>query len=102
MIASDLIDKLRLRMTGRITANYSDDFLESELDTAISKVAEKRWVEVDELEDKFANDVVNIALYNIALIGGDFQTAHSENGINRTFITENEILQNITPKARVL
>ena len=53
----------------------------------ISKVAKRDGL-IQKIWKIFANDIVNIALYNIALIGGDFQTHHSENGISRTFVTE--------------
>ena len=98
----NLLSKLKKRMNGRINCEYCDDFLLSELENAMYKVAEKRWCDTNELEDKYENAVINVALYNIALIGGDFQTSHSENGINRAFITEQEVLKQVTPKARAL
>lgn len=101
MKADDLIEKLQTRIAHRFGgATFDEDFLLAELDSAISKVAEKRWVEPDELENKYENAVINIALYNLALIGGDFETTHDENGIKRIFMTEQEILKQVTPKAR--
>ena len=100
MIADNLLDTLRTRMKNRITENYDDDFLIEELNSAISKVASRRWVSVDDLEDSYTNAVIDIALYNLSLIGGDFESSHSENGINRVFISEQEVLKQVTPKAR--
>lgn len=102
MRADDLLDTLQTRMKNRITENYDDDFLIAELESAMAKVASRRWVSVDNLEDEYQNAVIDIALYNLALIGGDFESSHSENGINRVFISEQEVLKQITPKARAL
>lgn len=102
MKAIDLLDKLQIRMTNRFSEKYDDDFLIAELESAINKVAHKRWVDVEQLEDKYSNAVIDITLYNLALIGGDFESNHTENGITRTFISEQEILKQITPKARVM
>ena len=101
MKARDLLDTLQERMKNRISENYSDDFLIAELESAISKVASKRWVDEDKLEDKYKNAVIDVTLYNLALIGGDFQSSHSENGIDRRFISEQEVLKQVIPKARV-
>jgi len=98
----NLLPTLKSRMQYRITAEYDDSFLLTELSTAFQKVAKKRWVNPKDLEDIYANDIVNIALYNIALIGGDFQTHHSENGVSRTFVTEKEVLSTIPTRARGL
>lgn len=100
MEAPKLLEKLQERMKNRITESYDDDFLIAELESAISKVAYKRWVNADKLEDYYENAVIDIALYNISLIGGDYQTSHNENGINRSFVSEQEILKQVTPKAR--
>jgi hypothetical protein len=100
ILVNDLLLMLKTKMQNRITRDYTDAFLLSELNDAIYKVAERRWVEVEDLEDRYKYDVINIALYNIALIGGDFQISHSENGISRSFIREEDILKKITPKGR--
>lgn len=97
----DLLSALKIRMRNRITVEYDDVFLLNELTSAFNKVCKKRFVKPEELEDFYAQDIINIALYNISLIGGDFQTSHSENGISRSFLTEEEILKTIVPKARV-
>lgn len=97
-----LLPTLKLRMQNRIPVDYDNGFLLEELRSAFQKVAKKRWVNHCDLEDIYANDIVNIALYNIALIGGDFQTHHSENGISRTFVTEKEVLSTIPTRARGL
>jgi len=94
----DLLPSLKLRMQYRINTEYNDTFLLNELFSAFQKVAKKRWVALEDLEDIFAQDIINIALYNINLIGGDFQISHSENGISRSFLTEEEILKSVPTK----
>lgn len=90
-----LLPSLKLRMQNRINTEYDDTFLLNELVSAFQKVAKKRWVALEDLEDIFIQDIINIALYNINLIGGDFQYSHSENGVSRSFITEEQILKSI-------
>lgn len=102
ILVNDLLPKLKTRMENRITGSYTDSFLLSELENALYKVSERRWVDISELEDKYSYQIINIALYNIALIGGDFQKSHSENGISRGFVTEEEILKQITPKGKYI
>ena len=100
ILAEDLLKKLKTKMENRITTEFSDAFLISELQDAIFKVAERRWVDINRLDKKYESAVVEIALYNLSLIGADFQVTHNENGINRMFRTEEEILKKVTPKAR--
>lgn len=102
MEVNNLLDTLKARIKHRFTEEFEDDFLIAELESAMSKVASRRWVSIDELEDKYKNAVIDIALYNLALVGGDFESNHSENGINRTFISEQEVLKQVTPKARAI
>lgn len=98
----DLLTELKVRMENRITKVYSDEFLLSEIKAAIGKVANRAWIKADELTDEVSEHIVGIALYNVALIGGDFQSTHSENGIARTFVSERQYLDRITPQARVI
>ena len=102
MNAEELLDTLQERMNKRFVGSFDEDFLLAELESAIYKVAEKRWVEPEQLEDKYKNAVINVTLYNLALLGGDFEASHSENGISRTFMTEQEVLKQVTPKARAI
>lgn len=59
----------------------------------------------DELEKRYGNLQIRIAieLYNKA--GAEGEVAHSENGISRTYTSawiSEELLSEVTPKARVL
>lgn len=100
ILISDLLPALKTRMANRIQEEYEDEFLMGELENALYKVSERRFCEPEELENKYTNSIIEIALYNISLIGGDFQTQHSENGVQRVFVKEEEILKKIIPKAR--
>ena len=48
-----------------------------------------------ELYDKHYQDIKDLAKYNFAKMGADFQISHSENSISRTWRTEDEIMGNI-------
>lgn len=78
------------------------------LETAKSAINARRYPfgEVpDELEKRYENLQIRIAveLYNKA--GAEGETAHSENGISRSYSSawiSEELLSEVTPKARVL
>ena len=57
-----LLPSLKLRMQNRINTEYDDTFLLNELVSAFQKVAKKRWVALEDLEDIFIQDIINIAL----------------------------------------
>ena len=54
-----------------------------------------------DLYDRHFQDVKDIALYNYGKDGAEFQLSHSENGISRTWRTEDEILGNITAFVKI-
>ena len=49
-----------------------------------------------DLYNNHYQDIKDVALYNFATQGANFQTSHSENGVGRTWRTEDDILGNIT------
>lgn len=55
-----------------------------------------------DLYDKHFQDIKDVAKYNFATMGADFQTSHSENSVSRVWRTEDEILGNITAYVKVL
>ncbi len=48
-----------------------------------------------DLHDKHYQDIKDVALYNFAMMGAEFQISHSENNISRTWRTEDEVMGNI-------
>ena len=56
----------------------------------------------NELRCKYFQDIKDVARYNISIMGADFQTSHSENGVSRTWRTEDEVLGNISAYVKFL
>lgn len=55
-----------------------------------------------DLYDRYFQDIKDVAKYNFAIMGADFQKSHSENNISRTWRTEDEIMSNIVAYAKIL
>ncbi len=60
----------------------------------------EKQIEKD-LYDRHFQDIKDIALYNYGKDGADFQISHSENGVSRSWITEDEVLGNISAFVKV-
>ena len=54
----------------------------------------KEQIDMD-LYEKYYQDIKDIAAFNFATMGAEFQLSHNENGVSRTWRTEDEILGNI-------
>lgn len=61
----------------------------------------EKQIEKD-LYDKHYQDIKDVAKYNFAIMGADFQTSHSENSVSRTWRTEDEIMGNIVAYVGIL
>ena len=82
------------------------DSLTVDVDIAIRKVRELRQyqntkfnetqIEKD-LYDNCYTIIYDLVSSRYAKDGADYQKSHSENGVNRSWIDENEILKDVTP-----
>jgi hypothetical protein len=100
-----------LTQTQRLKARapeISDAEAEELLETAKSAINARRYPYADipdELERRYLDLQVRIALELYAKIGAEGETSHSENGISRSYSSawiSEELLSEVTPKARVL
>lgn len=55
-----------------------------------------------DLYDKHYQDIKDVAKYNFATKGADFQKSHSENNISRTWRTEEEVMSNVVAYVGVI
>ena len=55
-----------------------------------------------DLYDKHYQDIKDVAKYNFATMGADFQKSHSENNISRTWRTEEEVMSNVVAYVGVI
>lgn len=54
-----------------------------------------------DLYSKHYQDIKDVAKYNFATMGADFQISHGENGTSRTWRTEDEIMGNIVAYVKI-
>lgn len=96
------------RLKTRLTENVSDIELEDLLESAKAVILSRRFPfgEVPEiLEERYKDLQIRIAVEMYAKRGAEGETAHSENGVSRTYSSagvSEELLREITPKAGVV
>lgn len=96
------------RLKIRITENVTDEELEALLESAQAVIQSRRFPfgEVPEtLEERYKDLQIRIAVEMFAKRGAEGETAHSENGVSRTYSSASvseELLREITPKVGVV
>ena len=96
------------RLKIRITENVTDGELEDILESAKAVILSRRfpfgdWPE--EIEPRYKDLQIRIAVEMFAKRGAEGETAHSENGISRSYASANvseDLLKEITPKVGVV
>ena len=96
------------RLKIRITENVTDGELEDILESAKAVIMSRRfpfgdWPE--EIEPRYKDLQIRIAVEMFAKRGAEGETAHSENGISRSYASANvseDLLKEITPKVGVV
>ena len=96
------------RLKIRITENVTDVELEDILESAKAVILSKRFPFGDypqEIEERYKDLQIRIAVEMFAKRGAEGETAHSENGVSRTYSSANvseDLLREITPKGCVV
>ena len=96
------------RLKIRITENTTDNELEDILESAKAVILSRRFPfgeQPEELENKYKDLQIRIAVEMFNKRGAEGETSHSENGVNRTYASANvseDLLKEITPKAGVV
>jgi hypothetical protein len=96
------------RLKIRITENVSDVELEDILESAKAVILSRRFPfgeHPQEIEDKYKDLQIRIAVEMFNKRGAEGETAHSENGISRSYASANvseDLLKEITPKVGVV
>lgn len=98
----DNLDRLKLR-TGEPNEAILIDCLESAKSAIMARrYPYQEWP--DELESRYLDLQFRCALAIYNKQGGEFETAHTENGVSRSFGSEGipqELLMEVTPMAKV-
>lgn len=98
------LDRLKIR----ITENVTDIELEDILESAKAVILSRRFPfgeQPAEIEDKYKDLQIRIAVEMFNKRGAEGETAHSENGVSRSYASANvseDLLKEITPKAGVV
>lgn len=96
------------RLKIRITENVTDIELEDILESAKAVILSRRFPfgeQPNEIEDKYKDLQIRIAVEMFNKCGAEGETAHSENGVSRSYASANvseDLLKEITPKAGVV
>lgn len=99
------LERLRIRITENDISNIE---LEDILESAKAVILSRRFPFGDyppEIEDRYKDLQIRIAVEMINKMGAEGETAHSENGISRSYSSASvseELLREITPKAGVV
>ena len=96
------------RLKIRITEKVSDVELEDILESAKAVILSRRFPfgeQPEEIEPKYKDLQIRIAVEMFNKRGAEGETAHSENGVSRTYASANvseDLLKEITPKVGVV
>lgn len=96
------------RLKIRITEKVDDVELEDILESAKAVILSRRFPfgeQPEEIENKYKDLQIRIAVEMFNKRGAEGETAHSENGVNRSYSSASvseELLREITPKAGVV
>ena len=96
------------RLKIRITENVTDVELEDILESAKAVILSRRFPfgeQPTEIENKYKDLQIRIAVEMFNKRGAEGETAHSENGVSRSYASANvseDLLKEITPKAGVV
>lgn len=98
------LERLKIRITETVTDAELEDILES----AKAVILSRRFPfgeQPEEIENKYKDLQIRIAVEMFNKRGAEGETSHSENGISRSYSSANvseELLREITPKAGVV
>ena len=98
------LERLKIRITEKVTDNELEDILES----AKAVILSRRFPfgeQPAEIEDKYKDLQIRIAVEMFNKRGAEGEIAHNENGVSRSYASANvseDLLKEITPKAGVV
>ena len=98
------LERLKIRITEKVDDLELEDILES----AKAVILSRRFPfgeQPTEIEDKYKDLQIRIAVEMFNKRGAEGETAHSENGVSRSYASANvseDLLKEITPKAGVV
>ena len=95
------LEKLKLR----IPEESNDNVLVDLLDSSTAVIMRKRYPFEDfpdELETRYLELQLELAVYKYNKLGVEGESAHSENCNNRSYFSESDLLKDVIPKGAVI
>jgi hypothetical protein len=98
------LERLKIRITEKVNDSELEDILES----AKAVILSRRFPfgeQPEEIENKYKDLQIRIAVEMFNKRGAEGETAHSENGVSRSYASANvseDLLKEITPKVGVV
>ena len=98
------LERLKIRITEKVNDSELEDILES----AKAVILSRRFPfgeQPEEIENKYKDLQIRIAVEMFNKRGAEGETAHSENGVTRSYASANvseDLLREITPKVGVV
>ena len=98
------LERLKIRITEKVNDSELEDILES----AKAVIQSRRFPfgeQPEELENKYKDLQIRIAVEMFNKRGAEGETAHNENGVSRSYASANvseDLLKEITPKVGVV
>ena len=90
-------------------STFDADLLDAKVEAAILEIQSIRSYPksytaamIEEDMEKFVSNIRGVALYDYNQIGAEYQTASTENGISRTYMSRSRLLYGVRPLAVVL
>ena len=96
------------RLKIRITETVNDAELEDILESAKAVILSRRFPfgeQPEEIENKYKDLQIRIAVEMFSKRGAEGETSHSENGVSRSYASANvseDLLREITPKVGIV
>ena len=113
-----MFDSLKNKLLELLTKKYGKetsfdiDSIEVDIEIAIKKIVEvsqlgectkKTDKEIEKyVDDNYFSFIFDMIARRFSMDGADFQVSPSENGIARSWISEDEIIKHVTPFVKVL
>jgi hypothetical protein len=109
MVGESLKSKIVESLSNELSsdAGFNSSILEEKVANAIQEVIDTRKYpvfysesQIDEDLSRFQSKIRKIALYDYNTVGAEFQSAHNENGISRSFVNREKLFSGIIPIAK--
>ena len=104
MSESQKLEQMKtLLQDSKVKCNLEDNVLVAFLNQAKAKILARRFPfsHCEEIEKQYENLQVELAIVLYSQSGAEGQSSHNENGVNRSWRSVDEILNEITPMAGV-